>query len=658
MIYYILGYSLITISIMEFVLAAWTLTRRKKLKTLSWHVAIVFSITGAYAMFAGLSYLRAQAGLDFSFYYRMCWVGFASAPGIINIVLDLNGSHAKWKRYITRSLYLVWAFVIYLCATTELIDVAPAVLIPYTEVKAPFETIARLFAAAQIVYIIYEAIRARKRAKGLNKSRVGYIALGLSLYAASAFITSILVQVITSLPIDPALTSLFSILFAIPVAYAITRQRLFDLRILIARLALSVVTTLVFFLIHFAAFSTFSTTASTNLTALALAALVVSLVAFVTPLYTWIGSLLSATLGGPRISHGQLLGAFNELIVNSPNLDEVLRKTGQSLRNGLGASTYAILLKEDNGFKLRIFESLVDKKISPQVMKGINLTSEQMACLKQNDRDVLVREEAFIESIDGVELAPQAHVFSALDTLSTFELIVPLACKGELVGVLCLGSRNDAVAFTTEDLQLVSTLGTQLALYIENARLFNEAVEDGLTGLFHQKYFKARLSSEVSRLKRHRSPMAILLMDIDHFKMINDHHGHVTGDHVLATMGTILRSAFRTEDVVARYGGEEFAVLLIEPEVSQILPIAERIRQRIEGHQFSEKFDVTVSVGVYVSTPEDILSNLPIAALVDKADQALYQAKRNGRNQVVVYGDDLPSAMELEESKPIKKIGS
>lgn len=522
----------------------------------------------------------------------------------------------------------------------------------------PFETIARLFAAAQIVYIIYEAVRARKRAKGLNKSRVGYIALGLSLYAASALVASTLVQAITSLPFDPALTSLFSIFFAVPVAYATTRQRLFDLRILISRLALSMVATLVFFFIHLAAFSTFSHSASANLTALILAALVVSVIAFMTPLYRWIGLLLSATLGGQRVSHGQLLGAFNELIVNSPNLDEVLRKTSQSLQRGLGASAYAILLKEDNGLRLRIFESLVEKTIAPHVMRGINLTAEQMACLKQNDHDVLVREEAFIESIDGVELAPQAHVFTALDALNTFELIVPLACKGELVGVMCLGPRNDAVAFTTEDLRLVSTLGTQLALYIENARLFNEAVEDGLTGLFHQKYFKARLSSEVSRLKRHRSPMAILLMDIDHFKLINDNHGHVTGDHVLATMGTILRSAFRTEDVVARYGGEEFAVLLIEPELSQILPIAERIRARIQAHRFSENFDVTVSVGVYVSTPADILGNLPISELVDKADQALYQAKRNGRNQVVVYGEDRESAALSDTVTPSGKLGN
>jgi diguanylate cyclase (GGDEF)-like protein len=638
-IYSILGYLLISIGLLQFILAGWNLSQGKKIKSLSWNVACVLFLTGAYAFFAGVTYLRAGAGLDFSFYYRMCWIGFAAIPFTIDMLLDLNKSHAKWKRYITRSLYAIWGYLIYLCATTNLIEIAPDVLIPYTEVVAPYETAARTFAGLQILFIIYEATRARIIAKGLNRSRVGYLALGLSLYASMALFASVLMQTIAASTFDPALTSLFSILFAVPVAYATTRQRLFDLRILILRLLLGLLSTIVFFLIHFITFTTFSGHSSTDLTALVLAAIVVSIIAFLTPLYGWLSSALSFAIRGKRIPHGQLLGSFNNLIVNSPNLDEVLRKTGHSLQSGLGVSSYAILLADDQSFKVRIFERIGEKGLISRSIKNPEINSSQILFLKKRDQEVIVREEMYIETNESDIKTPESEIFSALDVTSIFEVVVPLISKGELLGLMCLGPRLDASAYTTEDVRLVSTLGTQLALYIENARLFTEAVEDGLTGLFHQKYFKARLSSEVSRLKRHRSPMALLLLDIDHFKSINDTHGHVIGDHVLADMGSILRSSFRTEDVVARYGGEEFAVLLIEPELSQILPIAERVRKSIENHHFSDKFKVTVSIGVYISAQADIQANLPISDLVDKADQALYKAKRAGRNRVVLYED-------------------
>ena len=136
------------------------------------------------------------------------------------------------------------------------------------------------------------------------------------------------------------------------------------------------------------------------------------------------------------------------------------------------------------------------------------------------------------------------------------------------------------------------------------------------------------------------SPLALVLFDIDHFKKVNDTHGHPAGDHVLFEISTLLSSALRAEDVFARYGGEEFAVICRGSDESQAQVVGERMRKAVEGHRFVYEgtlIPVTISVGIAV---------LPNAAVKDAndivgfADQALYKSKNGGRNRVTVYKPD------------------
>jgi len=180
---------------------------------------------------------------------------------------------------------------------------------------------------------------------------------------------------------------------------------------------------------------------------------------------------------------------------------------------------------------------------------------------------------------------------------------------------------------------------TELGALYEDAR--QRAVTDGLTGLYNHGHFKELLALEFARCKRYGSPLTLLLVDIDHFKKINDTFGHLTGDVVLRRVAHALRGQVRDCDWVARYGGEEMAILLPSTDLKGALVVAERIRRFVRDMVFltEEKQQVpaiTVSIGV----AEQRKSDTP-TGLINRADQALYQAKSSGRNQVCAESGEL-----------------
>ena len=168
-------------------------------------------------------------------------------------------------------------------------------------------------------------------------------------------------------------------------------------------------------------------------------------------------------------------------------------------------------------------------------------------------------------------------------------------------------------------------------------RLIESALRDGLTRLYNKRYFDERIDAEVRFARRHASQLGLLLIDVDHFKKINDGRGHLAGDAVLQAVAHTLAQGVRTEDVVARYGGEEIVVLTRAIGVDGALHLAERLRRLVEELRVEVEegppVEVTVSIGVAV------FPAVPIAAsadLIAAADRALYRAKQEGRNRVVV----------------------
>ncbi len=170
---------------------------------------------------------------------------------------------------------------------------------------------------------------------------------------------------------------------------------------------------------------------------------------------------------------------------------------------------------------------------------------------------------------------------------------------------------------------------------------------DELTGLLTSKSFFTELRREVTRAEERSHPFCVLMMDLDHFKAVNDNYGHLVGSRTLQEIGVIIKAALRSGDVAARFGGEEFAAFLLDADYAQALVAAERVRRAVEQHLFSAAshgvdgagrcFHLTISIGV-ASSPDDAKDAIQ---LVELADSALYRAKRSGRNLICAYRSSL-----------------
>jgi diguanylate cyclase (GGDEF)-like protein len=215
-------------------------------------------------------------------------------------------------------------------------------------------------------------------------------------------------------------------------------------------------------------------------------------------------------------------------------------------------------------------------------------------------------------------------------------LLVPLSYKNQTFGVLKVISRQPFFFEESDEstLRLLSgLLSSQIyhAIQFEDIRL--EAGTDELTGINNRRRLMSDLNEELDRSDRYDHELSLMFIDLDHFKLINDSHGHVVGDQVLREIGTILEEETRTADIIGRYGGEEFILATPEVDLEGARELAERIRMRLRRTDFSgnegDPFTVTCSVGLtsYGGTES-------VDELIERADDALYEAKKNGRDQI------------------------
>ncbi len=197
----------------------------------------------------------------------------------------------------------------------------------------------------------------------------------------------------------------------------------------------------------------------------------------------------------------------------------------------------------------------------------------------------------------------------------------------------------EKICLIEENRRLIKELGQKnRELESRNLALAELSIRDGLTGLYNHRYMHEFLSNEISRCRRHGRVISVIFLDVDHFKIYNDTHGHPAGDALLKTLGKIVSERLRKVDVLARYGGEEFVIVLPDTFKEQAALIAESIRKTIDGHEFFGRETqplgrVSASFGVAAFTDEGADAD----ALLSLVDKALYRAKEEGRNRVCVH---------------------
>jgi len=262
---------------------------------------------------------------------------------------------------------------------------------------------------------------------------------------------------------------------------------------------------------------------------------------------------------------------------------------------------------------------------------------------------------------------------------------VPLVSKKGIRGVIYVHSTNAPQGFRKDDLPFINNLGNPAALAIENIllheqnrrseealenardeleikvkertfelmeanRKLNElSITDGLTGLFNHRHFLRELESEYRRALRYRRSLALLLLDIDHFKEVNDRYGHPCGDFVLKNLAGLLKGCLRSADIAARCGGDELAIILPETNKSKASEVAEKLRRQSEKSPFEwdgESFYITCSIGV-AALPDLGIDHWH--SLLESADKSLYRAKGEGRNSVIVFNSRRRQAVPKNE---------
>lgn len=219
-------------------------------------------------------------------------------------------------------------------------------------------------------------------------------------------------------------------------------------------------------------------------------------------------------------------------------------------------------------------------------------------------------------------------------------IALPIIAGEEVLAVVCVADRLDDQPFTRTDLSAMRALAAPAALALARERAAaraeayaHAAAVDPLSGLFNRRYFHVRLEEELQRSRRHEIPLALLMMDLDDFKAVNDMHGHLAGDLVIKETADIVRRAVRVFDVCTRFGGEEFAVIMPASNLESAMAVAERIRARVAAYRPTDRpletLRLSVSIGLALSEP-----GMTVRDLIHRADEALYVSKRAGKNRV------------------------
>ncbi|MBN1534975.1 MAG: sensor domain-containing diguanylate cyclase [Spirochaetes bacterium] len=290
-----------------------------------------------------------------------------------------------------------------------------------------------------------------------------------------------------------------------------------------------------------------------------------------------------------------------------------LLNAGIFLKKGIGFENYS-LHRNYKGFEI---DHALDYELNPE-SQFVEFLEKNYKCYTMQELEKVIDDTASMD------------IMKMLDPM----LILPLKSKGELNGIIILGERIIHKEFSETEKEYLLNIASLAGIAIHNAMLYEMATTDMMTKLKIHHYFHTSLLEEMERAVKFKRPLSLIMIDIDHFKVFNDHFGHTAGDIVLINVARIIKENIRQMDIAARYGGEEFAVILPKTDINEALIAGERIRETIEKctvNHDDRDLNVTVSVGL---TQFDTEVDRERNAFLDRADKALYLSKANGRNMV------------------------
>jgi diguanylate cyclase (GGDEF)-like protein len=347
-------------------------------------------------------------------------------------------------------------------------------------------------------------------------------------------------------------------------------------------------------------------------------------------------------------SYRRLADVFHDLL-SEQSLDSLLVRVADTLQDIVPYE--ALHIYEADEPKRELVPALVRSEYAQEIYDdtfpfGVGITGWAV-----ENREPVLSNQAHLDPrvafVPGTPTEPEALI------------VVPLIARSVLKGTLNVYRIGEEAAFTDAEFELAQRLGDAAALALDNAhiraRLEREAQTDSLTGLYNHRYFHERLRRELTLASAEHEHVAVVMIDIDDFKKVNDVFGHAVGDELLAELAGHLRATVRASDVVCRIGGEEFAIIVPRSRAERTVMLAERLAERLEAVELELAGKIAVSIGI-AQGPEDAANPRELVAC---AEAAMMTAKARGKNQVVRFDDaatERPRAARREDIRSIAHL--
>ncbi len=322
-----------------------------------------------------------------------------------------------------------------------------------------------------------------------------------------------------------------------------------------------------------------------------------------------------------------------------PNMDDLLNRLAEQSRQTLDLAWTAVVTIEQHGTEQRsAFSEGMDERRRQDLMQVLGTESPVFLHLSRSKRPISIRRLKR-------HLRDQGR---ALERIGA-ELLVPLYFQRRMIGILCLSSKHSGELFVREELELLDLFSHQIAASFENLRLFQDATYEELTGLLRREAVMRQLQAESGRAVRSARPLSVFMIDIDHFKPINDVHGHLFGDLILQRVAEVMHDSIRAVDSLGRYGGEEFLLVAPDTDSEGARRLASKLRQAVYDLEFTapdgdSQVRVTISIGFSTSGAAQTDPEILTKELLSQADAAVFAAKRRGRNRIMESTESTPSS--------------
>ena len=320
----------------------------------------------------------------------------------------------------------------------------------------------------------------------------------------------------------------------------------------------------------------------------------------------------------------------NEKVIN-------LKENAKFKSNPVDKHKVNVMIVEDDNDNRELLNVILQTK--GYNVKSFGSALKAIEYLKNNNVEIILS-DVMMPDMDGIQFC--SYVREHYNDIY-FILLTAKSDKADIANGLNIGA-DDYIVKPYDFVELIArvkvgerVVSNQKQLSFLNEELEKIADTDGLTGLKNRRYLETEAAKEIGRAKRYGHTMAFFIIDIDHFKEINDTYGHLAGDYVLKEVSNILTKYVRESDIVCRYGGEEFVLVLPEANPKQAFIMAEKLRKIVEETVFNfqgNMITLTISIGIAIKKPDHTVS---FNDLINFADKALYLSKNTGRNKTVMY---------------------